>query len=123
LPRSLFTRVGEGRVVELRELEGQVLPIAATIREVLWGDEAVLIEVAAPSGFDAEPHAHDHESLVYVISGRVRATIESETRDLGPGDAMLHLRGALHHIEALSDARWIEIKAPPRPTWHTHESD
>ena len=27
-----------------------------------------LVEVRAPAGFDAEPHVHDHESLVYADS-------------------------------------------------------
>jgi quercetin dioxygenase-like cupin family protein len=52
-----------------------------------------------------------------VPSGRVRATVDDETRELGPGDAVLHVAGARHLIEAIVDTRWIEIKAPPRATW------
>jgi quercetin dioxygenase-like cupin family protein len=119
LQRSPFTRSIDAPVIELRELEGRALPISAEIRELLWGDEAVLIQVDAPAGYDAEPHVHDHESLIYLVSGRVRATVGDETFQLGPGDAMLHPQGVMHHVEALAETRWIEIKSPPRATWPT----
>jgi quercetin dioxygenase-like cupin family protein len=120
LQRSPFTRGDEAPVVEMRELEGRPLPTAAAVRELLWGDQAVLVEMNAPAGFVAELHAHDHESLVYLLSGRINARVADETRELGPGDAVLHPTGVPHHIEALVDARWIEIKSPPRATWPTH---
>ena len=86
----LFTHGAETAVIEMQTLEGRPLAIPLEIRELLWGDKAVLVEMSAPAGFKAEPHAHEHESLVYVISGRIRATVEDETRELGPGDAVLH---------------------------------
>jgi quercetin dioxygenase-like cupin family protein len=114
---SPFTLGVEAPVVEMRELEGQMLPTALAVRELLWGDRAVLVEMSAPAGFAAASHVHDHESLVYVLSGRIRATVEGEARELGPGDAVLHGAGVRHQIEALVDTRWIEIKAPPSATW------
>jgi quercetin dioxygenase-like cupin family protein len=116
---SPFTYGADAPVVEMSELEGQPLPAAAAVRELLWGDKAVLVEMSVPAGFAAMSHAHDHESLVYVISGRIRASVDGETRDLGPGDAVLHGAQVPHHIEAPVDARWIEIKAPPSATWPT----
>jgi quercetin dioxygenase-like cupin family protein len=73
--------------------------------------------MSAPAGFTAPLHAHDHESFVYVLAGRVRATVDDETRELGPGDGVLHGIGVHHSIEALVDTRWIEVKAPPSATW------
>jgi quercetin dioxygenase-like cupin family protein len=116
---GLFAHGADAPVIEMHELEGRPLPIPAEIRELLWGDKAVLVEMSAPAGFKAEPHAHDHESLVYVVSGRIRAAVGDETRELGPGDAVLHPIGTAHQIEALVDTRWIEIKAPPSATWPT----
>ena len=114
---SPFTIAAEAPVVEMRELEGRALPTPLTVRELLWGEKGVLVEMSAPSGFAAPSHAHDHESFVYVRSGRIRATVEGRARELGPGDAVLHAAGAFHQIEALADASWIEIKAPPSATW------
>ncbi len=114
-----ITRGSDAPVIELRELEGRPLRAALAIHELLWGEKAVLVEVRAPAGFDAEPHFHDHESLVYFLSGRVRATVGAETWELRAGDAVLHPAGIEHHIEALVDTRWIEIKIPARATWPT----
>jgi quercetin dioxygenase-like cupin family protein len=107
----------------MHELAGEALPTPLVVRELLWGDNAVLVEMTAPAGFAAPLHAHEHESLVYVLSGRMRATVEGETRELGPGDAVLHVARVPHRIEAMVDTRWIEIKAPPSATWPTVRPD
>ena len=112
-----FTYGADAPLAEMHELEGHSLPVPLVVRELLWGARAVLVEMSAPAGFLAASHAHDHESLVYVVSGRVRATVGDQTRELGPGDAVLHAVGAAHHIEAIVDTRWIEVKAPPSATW------
>jgi quercetin dioxygenase-like cupin family protein len=117
LHRSAFTVASSAPVVEMHELAGEALASPLVVRELLWGDNAVLVEMSAAAGFAAPVHAHEHESLVYVLSGRMRATVEGETLELGPGDAVLHVAGARHLIEALVDTRWIEIKAPPSATW------
>lgn len=117
MQRSAFTLAAFAPVVEMHELAGQALPTPLAVRELLWGDKAVLVEMSAPAGFAAALHAHEHESLIYVLSGRVRATVGDETCELGPGDAVLHGVGAHHRIEAVVDTRWIEIKAPPSATW------
>ena len=119
MQRSLFTHGADAPVIEMHTLEGRPLAIPAEIRELLWGDKAVLVEMSAPAGFKADPHAHDHESLVYVVSGHIRATVGDETRELGPGDAVLHPTRVVHNIEALVETRWIEVKAPPHATWPT----
>ena len=123
LRQPLFTHIADVPVIEMRTLEGRPLAIPAEIRELLWGDNAVLVEMSVSAGFDAQLHAHDHESFVYVVSGRIRATVGDETRELGPGDAVRHPMGVAHAIEALVDTRWIEIKAPPRATWPTRGPD
>jgi quercetin dioxygenase-like cupin family protein len=123
MQRSPFTHYADAPVIEMQRLEGHPLPVPAKVRELLWGDKAVLVEVSVPAGFEAQPHSHDHESFVYVISGRIRATVRDEARELGPGDAVLHPTGVAHQIEALVDARWIEVKTPPRATWPTRQPD
>jgi len=115
--RSPFTLGARAREIPITALEGLPLAVAGTVRELAWGDAAVLVELVAPAGYDAPPHAHDHESLVYVTEGRVLATVGSEQRELGPGDAVVHRRGEQHAMRAVTDARWVEVKAPPRATW------
>ena len=117
MQRSPFTLAAVAPVVEMHELAGHALQDPLLVRELLWGVSAVLVEMSAPAGFTAPLHAHDHESFVYVLAGRVRATVDDETRELGPGDGVLHGIGVHHSIEALVDTRWIEVKAPPSATW------
>jgi quercetin dioxygenase-like cupin family protein len=117
LQRSPFTLAAVAPVVEMHELAGHALPDPLLVRELLWGENAVLVEMSAPAGFAAPLHAHEHESFVYVLSGRVRATVGDETRELGPGDGVLHGIGVHHSIEAMVDTRWIEVKTPPSATW------
>ena len=123
MQRSPFTHGADVPAIEMHTLEGHPLAVPAEVRERLWGEKAVLVEMSAPAGFQAAPHAHDHESFVYVVSGRIRATVGDTTRELVPGDAVLHPIGAAHQIEALVDTRWIEIKAPPHATWPTRRPD
>jgi quercetin dioxygenase-like cupin family protein len=117
LQGSAFTFGAFAPVVEMHELAGEALPAALVVRELLWGNSAVLVEMSAPAGFVAPSHAHEHESLVYVLSGRMRATVEGETHELGPGDCVVHAVEARHLIEAIVETRWIEVKAPPSATW------
>jgi quercetin dioxygenase-like cupin family protein len=45
------------------------------------------------------PPAHSHsnnEELVYVLEGKLRYTVDSETRDLGPGETMSTPMGSTH---------------------------
>jgi quercetin dioxygenase-like cupin family protein len=62
-------------------------------------------------------HRHEHESLLYVLQGRLRATVGSAVHELGPGDAILHPAGVEHGVEALDRSTWIEVKAPPQEAW------
>ena len=65
-----------------------------------------------PAGVSSPPHAHDHDSIVYVLSGRQRGAVGGAETELGPGDSVVHPRGVTHHVEALADAMWVEFKSP-----------
>lgn len=65
-----------------------------------------------PAGVSSPPHSHDHDSIVYVLSGRLRGTVEGVESVLEPGDSVVHPREVTHHVEALMDAMWVEFKSP-----------
>ncbi|MEV6829084.1 cupin domain-containing protein [Amycolatopsis sp. NPDC051102] len=65
-----------------------------------------------PAGVSSPPHAHDHDSIVYVLSGRLRGAVDGVERELEPGDSVVHRRGVSHHVEALTDSMWVEFKSP-----------
>jgi quercetin dioxygenase-like cupin family protein len=65
-----------------------------------------------PAGVASPTHAHDHDSIVYVLSGKLRGTVDGVEAVLEPGDSVLHPRGVAHHVEALTDSMWVEFKSP-----------
>jgi quercetin dioxygenase-like cupin family protein len=65
-----------------------------------------------PAGVASPTHAHDHDSIVYVLSGRLRGAVDGVEAELDPGDSVLHPKGVAHHVEALTDSMWVEFKSP-----------
>ena len=54
------------------------------------------MEIHYAPGVGAPLHAqHTHESVVYVIKGKVKSTVGSEEYILGPGDLCRHPKGVL----------------------------
>ncbi|MEO8848673.1 MAG: cupin domain-containing protein [Casimicrobiaceae bacterium] len=57
-----------------------------------------MFELTVPPGSNVPPpHSHsNNEELVYVMEGKLRYTVGSETRDLVPGQGMRTPRGTVH---------------------------
>ena len=91
---------------------------ALAIKSLLASESALLMEVHRDKGLIDPEHAHpDHESICYLVSGRMRVFIDGEAFEAGPGDAWIHPAGVPHYHETLEDSVQIEIKSPPRRTW------
>jgi quercetin dioxygenase-like cupin family protein len=84
---------------------------------LLRGQRALLVELQARRGTVTPAHRHGHDSYLYVVSGRLRSTMDGDAHALGPGDAVLHPAGAEHAVEALEDAVWVEVKTPAEEPW------
>jgi quercetin dioxygenase-like cupin family protein len=80
---------------------------------VATGEAVLLLELTLSAGARSEPHRHDHESVCYLLRGRVRTTVGDDSLELGPGEACRHAIGVLHSVEALEDSLMLEIKSPP----------
>jgi hypothetical protein len=76
------------------------------------GDEMTFLEIHYAAGVGAPLHTHTHESIAYVVRGKVKSTVGSEEFIMGPGDVCRHPKGVLHGLEALEDSVVVEIKAP-----------
>lgn len=88
------------------------------IKALLASPSALLMEVRRDKGLVDPEHVHpDHESICYLVSGRMRVVIDGESFVAGPGDAWIHPAGVPHYHETLEDSVQIEIKSPPRKTW------
>ena len=82
------------------------------VKPLMRGNNMTLLEMRVPAGAGSPIHVHTHESLIYVVNGRLRTTIDNETFELGPGDVCRHPAGAAHRVEALEDTVFVEAKSP-----------
>jgi quercetin dioxygenase-like cupin family protein len=100
-----------GAVVAGHEIKGQGAGELLT-----RGAGTMLVHLHLRAGFDQDGHEHpDHESIGYILSGRVEMTVGDETSVLGPGDTWYHPRATHHTCRALEDAEILEFHAPLRP--------
>ena len=88
-------------------MHGQLL-----LKPLLKGDQMTMLELHFQAGAKSPVHTHTHESLIYVVSGRVKTWIGDQVYVLGPGDAARHPKGVQHTVEALVESTVLEIKSP-----------
>lgn len=103
---------------DLTSVEGSLL-LGGTGRSRLrlHGKEGLLLEVIYPAGVSSPEHAHEHDSYLYLLRGRLRGTLNGEPVDLRPGETLLHPAGVPHSVSAVLDSHWLEFKAPPPLVW------
>src|SRR5439155_14012807 len=76
-----------------------------TIRFLLEGEESggsvAVFEFDVPAGARvAAAHSHDgYEETIYGLEGVLTWTIEGTPTDVGPNEALLIPRGAVHHFD------------------------
>ncbi len=88
------------------------------VRPVMVGNEILMLHVFREKGLIDPVHKHlDHETVAYLIKGRLRLVIGGEEFIAEPGTSWIHPRGVEHFSEALEDCEQLEIKSPPRKTW------
>ena len=110
--------VNKGAEVERRTVtavEGLSIRGDAKMKPLMQGDHMIMMEMHYSAGTASHLHAHNHESLCYVIRGRVRVVVGQDTYTLGPGDACRHPIDVPHSLEAIEDSVFLEIKSPPIP--------
>ena len=88
------------------------------VRRAMVGNEILMLHVFREKGLIDPVHKHmDHETVAYLIKGRLRLVIGGEEFIAEAGTSWIHPRGVEHFSEALEDCEQLEIKSPPRKTW------
>jgi quercetin dioxygenase-like cupin family protein len=82
------------------------------VKPLIKGDEMTFLEIQYAAGVGAPLHSHTHESIAYVVSGKVKSTVGTDAFIMGPGDVCRHPKGVLHGLEAIEDSVVVEIKSP-----------
>jgi quercetin dioxygenase-like cupin family protein len=109
----LAARNADVPVVAVNAVEGKPTYGGAFLMKLLVkGDEMTFLELHYKAGVGTPLHTHDHESVAYVVKGKMRSTVGNEVFVMGPGDACRHPKGVLHGLEAIEDSVVVEIKAP-----------
>ena len=86
--------------------------------QIITGENMHLIRAVYPRGAVYETHSHPHEQFSLLLEGRLRLTVGSETRDIGPGDGWYAPAGVPHGGVVMGDeaAVFIDVYSPAT-TW------
>ena len=118
--KGLFTFRDEIPPEMLASVEGVKPKGKVEVRRVMVGNEILMLHVLREKGLIDPLHKHDdHETVAYLIKGRLRLVIGGEEFIAEAGTSWRHPRGVEHFSEALEDCEQLEIKSPPRKTWTT----
>ncbi|WP_237216737.1 cupin domain-containing protein [Falsiroseomonas oryziterrae] len=113
-----FVPSAEAEVTQITEVEGRPLGSPVQLKTLAATERMVLVECTFAPGQASKPHMHpDHDSIVYVVKGKVKVTIDGREFIAGPGDAWTNHPGVIHHIEALEPTVSVEVKSPPIKAW------
>jgi len=108
----IFARNADTSALPIKSIEGIAMAGTLWIKPLIQGEQMSLMEMRVLARVVAPPHAHDHESLIYVVHGLLKTVVGDESFVLGPGDVCRHPRNVSHFIEALEDSTFVEIKSP-----------
>lgn len=109
--------VSEAKAIRVNTLEGKpVYGGDLIVRPLIQGEEMTWLEIHYAAGVGTPLHSHTHESIVYVVSGKLKATLEADVFIMGPGDVCRHPKGVLHGLEAIEDSVIMECKSPAPDT-------
>jgi quercetin dioxygenase-like cupin family protein len=83
-------------------------------RVLAFNENMMLVEHHMENGWVGTRHAHPHDQLVYVISGRLRFACGDETFEGGAGDSFVLRGGVQHQAWALEPSVVLDIFTPYR---------
>ena len=118
---SCYSR--EASVIKSRNADVEAVAVSAVegkplyggdmlVKPLIKGDEMTFLEIHYAAGVGAPLHSHTHESIAYVVKGKVKSTVGSDEFIMGSGDVCRHPKGVLHGLEAIEDSVVVEIKSP-----------
>jgi quercetin dioxygenase-like cupin family protein len=84
---------------------------------VLRSENLEVTKIAFAEGDGAELHSHEEEQVMYVLSGRLRATVGDETYEVAEGEASFHPSNVPHAVHALEDTVGLSLKNQVAPVY------
>jgi quercetin dioxygenase-like cupin family protein len=83
-------------------------------RLIALGERMMAVRVRFAKGAIGARHAHPHEQLTQVLSGRFRFQVGSEVLEVATGDSLCIPGGLEHGTQALEAGELLDIFSPPR---------
>ncbi|MDX2204895.1 MAG: cupin domain-containing protein [Hyphomicrobiaceae bacterium] len=110
---ALFAKSSDVAAMKVSAVEG-VPNIGGDIlvKPMMEGDEMTALEIFYGRGIGTGLHKHAHESIVYVIKGRLQCVVGDVETVAEAGDSCRHPAGVMHAVMALEDSLIVEIKSP-----------
>ncbi len=78
--------------------------------ELVTGEFIEVGRLGFKAGEGAVEHAHPHEQVMYVISGKLSVDLEGEHAELGPGMGFHAKPNQKHRVQAVEDTQVISSK-------------
>ncbi|HEY7280073.1 MAG TPA: cupin domain-containing protein [Actinomycetota bacterium] len=96
----------------IRQVEGHSTFGDVRTKAMRVGDQMLLLEIEYPPEAGAPLHVHQHETICYVVRGKVRVTVGADEFVMEEGDACTHPQGVPHGIRGIEHAVVLEVKSP-----------
>jgi quercetin dioxygenase-like cupin family protein len=74
----------------------------------------MLVEHVLEAGWAGARHSHRHDQLVYVLRGRIRASVGSDVFEAAAGDSFVVDGGVEHQAWALEPSVVLDVFTPTR---------
>src|SRR5450432_3071305 len=78
------------------------------------GDKLMLVEVQFVAGASVATHHHPHEQVTYIVSGRLRFTLDGQTTILSAGQSIFIPSNVPHSVTAEEATTLLDAFSPPR---------
>lgn len=83
-------------------------------RTLADGETMMLCEFTFEANVQVPRHSHPHEQVGYVVSGRMRLTVDDQTFEVRAGDSYRAPSGVPHGALTLEPSVVIDVFSPPR---------
>lgn len=99
-------------VYKIEEIEEELVTPkhSAALGRLVTGEQIELGLLRFKAGEGAQEHAHPHEQVLFVLSGRVRMTIGGEVHVLGPREVAHMPPNVPHSLTAIEDTEVLSAK-------------
>ncbi|MDY6837514.1 MAG: cupin domain-containing protein [Thermodesulfobacteriota bacterium] len=92
-------------------------------KTLVHGDKTLMTEFLLKKGSTLPKHAHPHEQTGYLVKGRIRLSIGTETFEAQPGDSWCIPGGVEHGAHIIEDSLAIEVFSPVREDYLPKEKE